>query len=134
MQTYNKPYPIERILAAATYATAGMMGFVWLILAAFMKRTCTKFLLYHIMQSIFISIAYFLVVELGKLLCIIVYRIPLINLIPYVLNIPIPFAFGFSVIQVFTTSVIVYLALTSFMGYYSYLRWVSNIIRNSIGR
>ena len=134
MQAYNKPYPIERILSAATYCTAGFVGFIWLIIAAFMKKTVTKFLMYHIMQSIFISIAYFLVVEISKLLFIVLYRIPLINAIPYFLNMPIQLFLGFSLIQVITTSITAYLAIMAGLGYYSYLPWVSDIIKGSIGR
>ena len=33
MPISKKPYPIERILATATYLTAGGVGFVWLIIA-----------------------------------------------------------------------------------------------------
>ncbi len=133
MQTYNKPYPIERILSFATYLTAGGVGFVWLIIAAFLKKHVTKFLMYHIMQSIFISIAFFLIVTLFNLVAIVIYKIPIINIIPYLLNAPISFLFNLSIIQVCTTSVILYLAITSGMGYYSYLPWVSDIIKGNAG-
>ena len=133
MQTYNKPYPIERILSCATYLTAGGVGFVWLIVAAFLRKHVTKFLMYHIMQSIFISIAFFLIVTLFDLASIVIYKIPVINIIPYLLNAPIGFLFGLSLIQLCTTSVILYLAITSGMGYYSYLPWVSDIIKGNAG-
>ena len=42
MQTYNKPYPIERILSCATYLTVGGVGFVWLIIAAFLRNNWQK--------------------------------------------------------------------------------------------
>ena len=133
MQTYNKPYPIERILSAATYLTAGGVGFVWLIIAALSKKRVTKFLMYHILQSIFLSIAFYLLSVLGNLLYMILYRIPIINAIPYFLNLPIPIAFDLSIIQICTTTIILYLAITSGMGYYSYLPIVSNIIKGNTG-
>ena len=117
----NQVYPIERILSAATYLTAGGVGFVWLIIAAFMRKHVTPFLMYHIMQSIFISILFFLLSIFGELIFIILYRIPLINAIPYLISMPLPFAFGLSIVQVITTTVILYLAITSGMGYYSYI-------------
>ena len=133
MQTSKKPYPIERILSVATYLTAGGVGFVWLIIAAFMRKHVTTFLMYHIMQSIFISILFFLVSILGELVFVILYKIPLINVIPYLLNMPLSFVFGLSIIQLFTTTVIFYLAITSGLGYYSYLPWVSDIIKGNTG-
>lgn len=131
MQTSNNPYPIERLLSAATYLTAGGVGFVWLILAAFLRKRVTTFLMYHIMQSIFLSILFFLVSILGELVYVILYRIPLINAIPYFISMPIPFLFGLSIIQTFTTTVILYLAITAGLGYYSYLPWVSEIIKGN---
>ena len=130
MQTSRKPYPIERILSAATYMTAGGVGFVWLIVTALCKKRVTQFALYHIMQSIFISILFYLISVLAGLLYVIFYRIPLLNAIPYYINMPI--ILGYSILQLFTTTVILYLAITSFMGYYSYLPWVSDIIRANV--
>jgi len=129
----KKPYPIERILAAGTYLTAGGVGFVWLIIAALSKKTVTKFLMYHIMQSIFISIAFFLISILGNLIYVILYKIPLINAIPYLINMPLSLVFNLSLVQLFTTSIILYLAITSGLGYYSYLPWFSDIIKDNTG-
>ena len=131
MAVSKKPYPIERLLSAATYLTAGGVGFVWLIIAAFMRKNVTAFLMYHIMQSIFLSIAFFLASVLGELIFVILYKIPLINAIPYIINMPLPFLLGLSPLQTFTTTVILYLAITSGMGYYSYLPWVSDIIKGN---
>ena len=133
MPTSRKPYPIERILSVGTYLTAGGVGFVWLIIAAFLRKTVTPFLMYHIMQSIFLSIAYFLLKVLGEMVYVVLYRIPFINAIPYLLNMPIPFLFDFSIIQTITTTIILYLAITSGMGYYSYLPWVSDVIKGNVG-
>ena len=85
------------------------------------------------MQSIFISIAFFLIVTLFDLASIVIYKIPVINIIPYILNAPISFLYGLSIIQLCTTAVILYLAITSGMGYYSYLPWVSDIIKGNTG-
>ena len=133
MQISKTPYPIERILSAATYMTAGGVGFVWLIIAAFLRKRVTTFLMYHIMQSIFLSILYFLVSILGNLVFIILYKIPFINAIPYLINMPLPFLFNLSIVQTFTTTILLYLAISSGMGYYSYLPWVSDIIKGNTG-
>ena len=130
----RKPYPIERILSAATYMTAGGVGFVWLIIAALGRKSVTPFLMYHIFQSIFISMAFFLLSVLFELVYVILYKIPIINAIPYYLSMPLPFALGLSLVQLFTTLVILYLAITSALGYYSYLPWVSEIIKGNTRR
>lgn len=134
MPISKKPYPIERLLSAATYLTAGGVGFVWLIVTALYKKRVTQFAMYHIMQSIFISILFYLVSVLAGLVYIILYKIPFINTIPYLLNMPLPFVFGLSVVQIFTTTVVLYLAITAGMGYYSYLPWVSDIIKGNTSR
>ena len=130
--------PLERILAAATYLTAGMVGFVWWLIAVLIKKRVKPFLIYHIMQSIFISIAYFIFIELYKLVFIIFAKIPILNAIMFFLNSlinnPLPLFWGLSMLQVFTTTVLLYLAITSFMGMYSYIPWVSDIININTGR
>lgn len=133
MQISRNPYPIERILSVATYLTVGGVGFVWFLIALFFKKKITSFLMYHIMQSIFISLLWFVVSILCKLIYIILYKIPLINAIPYLINMPIPFLLDLSLLQLCTTTVILYLAITSGLGYYSYLPWVSDIVKINTG-
>ncbi len=134
LQPSRQIYPIERIVSAASYLTAGGAGFVWLIIAALMKKHVTQFLLYHILQSIFLSIAYFLLATFAELIYVILYRIPIINAIPYFINMPIPFLYGLSAVQAITTAIILYLAITAGMGKYSYFPWVSEIININTGR
>ena len=137
MKQFNNINPIERIIAAATYLTAGIAGLLWLILAAVMKRRLKSFLMYHVMQSCFISFAYVIFIELYKLVFIILVKIPLINSLFLFFNSvifnPLPLFWGMSLMQVFTTTVILYLAVTSFMGQYSYIPYVSNIIKRYSG-
>lgn len=134
MPVSRKPYPIERIISAGTYLTASGVGFVWLIIAAFLRKQVTPFVMYHIIQSIFISIAFLLISILGNFVYIILYRIPIINALPYLLNMPLDFALGLSIIQLITSTIILYLAITAGMGYYSYFPWVSDIINGNFNR
>ena len=134
---YNTINPLERIISAASYLTAGMAGFIWLIIAAFMKKSIKSFLMFHIMQSIFLSIAYFIFIELYKLIFIILVKIPLINTLTLFINSvifnPLPLFWGMSLMQIFTSVIILYLAITSFMGQFSYIPWVSDIIKGNTG-
>ena len=134
-QYSNEPSPIEKIISAASYLTAGMAGFIWIIVATFMKKNIKSFLMYHIMQSIFLSIAYFLFMELYKLTFIAFAKIPLFNVLIFFINgllfNPLPIFWGLSLLQVLTSGIILYLAVTSFMGMYSYVPFVSDIIRGN---
>ena len=134
LQPSRQIYPIERLISAGSYLTAGGAGFVWLIIATLMKKNVTPFLMYHILQSIFLSIAYFLLATFAELIYVILYRIPFINAIPYFINMPLPFVFGLSIVQTITTAIILYLAITAGMGIYSYIPWVSDIIDQNTGR
>ena len=129
---------IERIISAATYLTAGMAGFVWLIVAVLLNKRPTQFILYHTFQSIFLYIVYFIFFELYKLVFIIIAKIPIINAVMFMfnnlINSPITLLSGLSLLQAFTSAVILYLAITSFMGQYSYIPWVSDIINSNTGR
>jgi len=137
LRQYNTINPMERIISAASYLTAGMVGFIWLIIAALLRKTVKSFLMFHIMQSIFISIAYFLFIKLYQLVFIILVKIPLINSLLLFFNSivfnPLPIFWGMSLIQLFTSTVIIYLVITSFMGMYSYIPYVSDIIKTNTG-
>ncbi len=134
LQPSRQIYPIERIISALSYLTASFAGIIWLIIASLLKKHVTQFLLYHIQQSIFLSIAYFLLATFAELIYVILYKIPFINAIPYFINMPLPFLFDLSVVQGITTAIILYLAITSAMGLYSYFPWVSDIININTGR
>lgn len=138
MQKYNEPYPVEKIISAATYMTAGGAGFIWLIIAAILKKSVRPFLMYHIFQSIFLSILYFLLTIFTNLLLVILLKIPfisyLIGKLVYYLIVPLPFILNLSIMQTLTTSVIAYLAITAYLGYYSYIPWVSDIIKRNFSR
>ena len=131
---YSNPYLIERLVSALSYLTAGFVGFIWLLLGIFTKSSLRPFLKYHIFQSIFLSIAYFLTTQILGMLG------SIINLIPFVRNVfsmilfPlfIPVLFGFSVIQILIYTVLFYLVFTSLMGRYSYLPWISDIIKMNV--
>lgn len=132
----EKPFLIERIVAALSYITMGFAGFIWLILGIFTKSQLRPFTQYHIFQSIFLSIAYFLLSIMCGFVLNILSFIPFINRlvaqITFYLNTPL---FGqYSLIQTVVYAIVIYLAVTSFMGQYSRFPWVSDIIDQNIGR
>ena len=137
MYSYNNsenPYMIERIVAALTYPTMGMIGFIWLILGLITKARPRAFTLYHIYQSIFLSISYVLLSLLIGIVVNILSYVPLINKlvaqIVFWTNAPV--FFGYSIIQTIIYAIILYLAVFAFMGRYSYFPWVSEIIKENL--
>ena len=132
----DTPFMIERIVAALTYLTMGMVGFIWLIIGLFTKARLKPFLQYHIFQSIFISLGFALLSILIGWLSNILSFIPIINQIvaqiTFWLNMPL--IFDYSLIQAVIYLFLIYLAVTSFIGKYSYIPCVSDIIDQNISR
>lgn len=132
----DTPYMIERIIAALTYLTMGMVGFIWLIAGLFTKARLKPFLQYHIFQSIFIALGFtVLSIFIGWLSNLLSF-IPIINRlvaqITFLLNMPL--MFDYSLLQAVIYAILIYLAVTAFMGKYSYIPWVSDIIDQNISR
>lgn len=130
---YTGPAPIERIIAALSYVNC-LIGLIWLIIAALMKRGIRPFLQFHIYQSIFIAFAIFIVGAGLALVMKIINFIPIINnivsIITFYLNTPI--IMGYSVVNFLIFLVLMYLALGALMGRFSYFPWVSDIIKGNI--
>lgn len=126
----EQPFLIERIVASLSYLTMGMVGFIWLIIGLFTGVRLKSFLRYHIFQSIFLSIAFVVVSMFLGWISNFLSIIPLINKlvaqITFLLNMPL--LFGYSLIQAVIYVFLIYLAATSFIGKYSYIPWVSDII------
>ena len=132
----DTPYMIERIIAALTYLTMGMVGFIWLIAGLFTKARLKPFLQYHIFQSIVIALGFtVLSIFIGWLSNLLSF-IPIINRlvaqITFLLNMPL--IFDYSLLQAVIYAILIYLAVTAFMGKYSYIPWVSDIIDQNISR
>ena len=132
----EEPFLIEKIIAALSYITMGMAGFIWLIIGLFTKARLRPFLQYHIFQSIFIAIAFTVLSIFVGWVSNILSFIPLINKlvaqITFLINMPL--LFNYSLIQIVIYSFLIYLAGTSFMGQYSYIPWVSDVIDSNISR
>jgi len=131
-QDNPKPYMIERLVASLTYPTMGLIGFIWILLGQFTKSVPTKFTAYHCYLSIFLSLGYIIVNYIFWFLYDVITHIPILNRlvaqIVYLFN--APGLFNYSLMQIFIYSVIIYLAVTAFLGKYSYLPWFSDIIKS----
>ena len=130
----SEPFFIERLIAALSYLTMGFVGFIWLLIALFTKNNLRSFIKYHIFQSIFIALAYFLLCQFIGLILNILSIIPIINqlVMQITLYLNMPLIFSFSLIQVAVYGVILFLTITSFQGKFSYIPWVSDIIKANV--
>lgn len=132
----EEPAMIEKVVAALSYLTMGMAGFIWLIIGLFTRARLKTFLQFHIFQSIFISLA-FAVISLfvgwiSNLLSIIPFINKVVAQINFLLNMPLLFSYSF--IQIILYSFIFYLAIQAFRGKYSYIPWISEIIGQNISK
>lgn len=130
----SQPLLIEKIIAALSYLTMGFVGFIWLLIGFFTKSNLRQFLKYHIFQSIFISFAYLIISLILGMVMNILSIIPLVNqlVLQFTFYLNAPLLFGFSIIQILVNIVILYLAVTSLQGRYSYIPWVSDIIKMNV--
>lgn len=125
----------DRIISFLSYITAGWGGMIVLVVMYFRKKTPSHFLRYNAMQSIFISLLYFIIaMGLGLILKFLSY-IPFINYlvaqIAFFFNRPL--LLDYSLIQLFTTCLIAYLAIASLLGIYPRVYWISkNIIDRNV--
>lgn len=125
----------DRIISFLSYVTAGWGGMIVLVVMYFRKKTPSHFLRYNAMQSIFISLLYFIIaMGLGLILKFLSY-IPFINYlvaqIAFFFNRPL--LLDYSLIQLFTTCLIAYLAISSLFGIYPRVYWISkNIIDRNV--
>lgn len=125
----------DRIISFLSYITAGWGGMIVLVVMYFRKKTPSHFLRYNAMQSIFISLLYFIIaMGLGLILKFLSY-IPFINYlvaqIAFFFNRPL--LLDYSLIQLFTTCLIAYLAIFSLLGIYPRVYWISkNIIDRNV--
>ena len=132
----RSPYLIERIVVSLSYLTMGFIGFIWLILGAFTKSQSSSVVKYHIFQSIFISILLFILNVLLGIINDVLSVIPIIKVftqqIYYLFNAPL--FMNYSLIQMVMYLFIAYLMITSALGVYTYVPFVSDIISQNVGR
>lgn len=127
---------LEKIIGIGTYLTAGFIGFIWIILAVMSKNTLKPFLRYHIYQSIFLSILYFLFSTFVNLLLNILSYVPFVKIvvghISFYLSVPI--IAHLSIISLIILLVEIYLIIGVVKNKYSYIPWVSDVINYNLKR
>ena len=135
---YNIPSMSERVIAVLSYVTSGIVGIIWLLLAALAKSKLNPVLKYHIMQSIFLMLLYYLAAHLLIFVLNILTYVPFFNAIISTLNFFLNISllnfgpFHMSIINILIFLFIIYLSYGTLKGKYVYVPWVSNVIKGNI--
>lgn len=131
------PSLLERIIVVANYITFGLVGFVYLIINAIRSGRMSAFLQYHIFQSFFLVMFYWLLTVFISLIAQILSFIPFVNILVlkllFFFNNPMFFG-RYSIVSGTVSLIILYLVLTSVQGQFSYIPWVSDIIKRTVRR
>ena len=130
---YNSPSLFEKLVARASYIFP-LVGFVFVIITALLKKDMKAFLKYHIFQSIFIAFTLWIVVSgLGFLMKFVSY-IPgvknVVGIITFFLNTPL--FYGFSIITFLYFLFVIYLIIGVLRGSDSYVPWISDVIKTNL--
>jgi len=126
----------EKVIAVLSYATAGIVGFVWFLIGHFTKQNLRPFLKYHIYQSIFLAVLFSVGFYILDILFKILSYIPIIKNIVFWLSLPfiMPLLHGLTIVNIAVLILIVYLCVGVLLNRFSFIPWVSNIIRYNIER
>ena len=130
---YNSPSLFEKLVASASYIFP-LVGFVFVIITALLKKDMKAFLKYHIFQSTFIAFTLWIVVSgLGFLMKFVSY-IPgvknVVGIITFFLNTPL--FYGFSIITFLYFLFVIYLIIGVLRGSDSYVPWISDVIKTNL--
>lgn len=125
----------DRFASCLTYLSAGWFGVIVLVVLYFRKKRASRFLQYNVFQSIFLSLLFFVLAMMFSLIFKILSIIPfldyLVAQISFLFNVPV--LFNYSIIQAFTTFLVLYLAIVSAVGKYPRVFWVSkNVIDRTV--
>lgn len=132
----SSPLVAEKVIAVLSYATAGIVGFVWFLIGHFTKQNLRPFLKYHIYQSIFLAVLFSVGFYILDILFKILSYIPIIKNIVFWLSLPfiMPLLHGLTIVNIAVLILIVYLCVGVLLNRFSFIPWVSNIIRYNIER
>ena len=129
-----KVKPIDKIVSAVSYITMGWGGLFYLIYMAFKRKPMTHFTRYNILQSIFVSFLYFILAFLFGALFNLLSYIPLINTLVAKLTLLLnsEFMFNYSIIQIVTIGIVVYMTLFALLGRYPRIYIISGLIDKQV--
>ena len=135
-----KVSPFEKIISILSYATMGIIGLVFVILAYFLKKNIKYFLMYNIAQSMLISIILAAISILISIFIKILYLIPFLvflstKLYLFFTNkiIAVPFFnISFTFIQFLVFLLILYISIGIIYGRIFYIPFLTKIMKRAM--
>lgn len=120
----------DRIISCLSYITAGWAGLIFCVIMYFRRKRFSHFARFNIFQSIFISLFYFVIAMALGLVCDLLTKVPVINIVVsfvyFLFNVPI--FMEYSLIQLVIFLLVLYMAVFSLFGRYPRVYWISRII------
>lgn len=123
----------EKIIAALTYLSVGIVGFLWIVMAAVAGKKLKPFIRFHAYQSIFLSVLYAVFSKAVEFLYGILYFIPFVGvkifhpLYFYLFDYKL--ILGVSIVDFSVLAIILYLVIISLMGKFGNIPKVSDLIK-----
>ena len=129
-------YLVDRIIAVASILSGGTLGVLWLIFCAVTKRSMTKFLMFNIYLSVFLSLFLYILGILVEFAYNLAIQIPYIKVLANMLYLGAfqPLYQGFSIVNGVIFIIYFYMVICAISGKYAKLPWVSNLIAGQIDR
>lgn len=128
--------PIEKIISIFSYLSMGIIGLIWFIIAYFMKKRLTYFLMYNITQSMIIAI-FLAILKLGlNIIFSILAIIPLLNIlsakINYIISVKIltlpMLNLSFNIFEVILHLLLIYIIIGILSNRIFYIPYLTNIM------
>ena len=120
----------DKLGSAISYLTAGWGAVIILFILYIRKKHASHFLRFNTLQSIFISLLFFVISMAVSLLADFLKYIPVINYLTaqilFLLNRPV--LFHWSIIQIFLLGLTLYMTIFSLLGKYPRIYKLSKII------
>ncbi|MBR1977155.1 hypothetical protein IKA15_02630 [bacterium] len=126
---------IERFICALTYLTFMFVGLVWLILCHITKKRMPPVVEYHIYQSFLLSVILYVVSLICEISFGFMMGLPYIG--GYVKKFLIftagtPIYLTFTLVHFVIFIIMLYLAIFAFFGKYSYLPYISDMVKSNL--
>jgi len=117
----SQPLPMEKIVSVLSYMTCGLVGFLFILVVFFSKLSLRPFLKFHIYQSIFLSLLFYVIVHVFNPLTL--WIAPL----NYLCNAQL--IGNLTILNILSLGFLIYLCAGVIMNKCSYIPWVSDVIK-----
>lgn len=124
---------VERIVAAASYLTMGLVGFIWFLINYFVvKKEMSNFLRLNLFQSFIIAILFAVLSLIYQTVVGILFVIPFLGKIIYYMHIMVfatPVFNTLTLINYIVLGILIYLSIFAFLGTLPFIPYITNTVK-----